>query len=61
MMTTRIDQYICLDVDKIIVDEMQEIVDGDCGSVMQEDLHDWIELQQAAQVILKYYTVPGQD
>lgn len=59
MRTTRIDQYICIDADKLIVDEMQDIVDNDCGSTFQEDIDDWKELQDAAKVILKNYTVQG--
>ena len=59
--TTRIDQYICIDIEKIVADEMQEIISGECWSSCQEDLDDWAELQQAAQIVLKYYTVPGES
>jgi len=57
MKTTRIDEYICIDVDRIIVDEMREIVDNDCGSHLQEDKDNWQRLQDAAQVIINNYTV----
>jgi len=56
---TRIDQYLCLDVEKIMKDELEEIIGRDCGSTFQEDLDAWAELQQAAEIVLKYYTVPG--
>ena len=55
----RIDQYLCIDTDQIIVDEMQDIINNDCGSTYQEDLDAWVELQQAAEIVLKYYKVPG--
>jgi len=56
---TRIDQYLCIDTDRIMVDELEEIIGGDCGSSYQEDLDAWAELQQAAQIVLNYYTVPS--
>ena len=56
---TRIDQYLCIDTDRIMVDELEEIIGGDCGSSYQEDLDAWAELQQAAEIVLKYYTVPS--
>lgn len=57
MRTTRIDQYICLDVDRIIVDEMEEILSHDSGSNNPEDIADWKTLQMAAQVILENYKI----
>ena len=45
---TRIDQYICIDVEQVVMDEMHEIVDTDLSAP---------ELRQAAKVILKYYRV----
>ena len=57
MKTTRIDQYICIDSDQIIIDEMEEILAGDCGSNMKEDIVDWERLQDAAKVVLEFYTV----
>lgn len=61
MKTTRIDQYICLDSDQIIVDEMREIVDSDSGSHLKEDKKEWKRLQKAAKVILEFYTVVPND
>ena len=57
----RIDQYICLDVEKIMVDELEAIIGGECWSSYQEDLDAWAKLQQAAEIVLKYYTVPGES
>ena len=57
MKTTRIDQYICIDTDQIIIDEMKDIIDNGCGSSMKEDIDDWERLQAAAKVILEFYTV----
>jgi len=54
-MTTRIDQYVCIDADRLIIDEMEEIVDNDCGSHLEEDIADWKRLQEAAKVILEFY------
>ena len=56
----RIDQYICIDIEKIMVDELEAIIGGECWGC-QEDLDNWAELQQAAQIVLKYYTVPGNN
>ena len=56
MKTKRIDQYICIDADQIIVDEMTELIESNCGSVLEEDQTYWKELQEAAKVILKNYT-----
>jgi len=55
--TTRIDQYICIDADQLIIDEMREIVDNGCGSHLKEDKKEWKRLQKAAKVILEFYTV----
>ena len=57
MKTERIDQYLCLDLDKIIADEMNYILENDCGSAMDEDVQYWEKLQEAAKVILDAYTV----
>ena len=54
---TRIDQYICIDTDQIIVDAMRDIIDNDGGSSHPEDVHCWEELQQAAKIVLKNYVV----
>ena len=58
MKTTRIDQYICLDIDQIIIDEMNEILSQDLDRLhMQEDKDFWTEAQAAAKVILGCYEV----
>ena len=57
MKTTRIDQYICIDSDQIIIDEMKDIIDNGCGSSMKEDLDEWERLQAAAKVVLEFYTI----
>ena len=54
---TRIDQYICIDTDQIIVDAMRDIIDNDVVSPHLEDVHYWEELQQAAKIVLKNYVV----
>ena len=54
---TRIDQYICIDVEQIVLDEMQAIVDRRLYHGTQEEKDDWAELQQAATIILKNYRV----
>ena len=53
----RIDQYLCIDIEKIMVDELEEIIGGDLASSFQEDLDAWAELQQAAEIVLKNYKV----
>ena len=57
MKTTRIDEYICIDVDQIVVDEMKDIIDKDNGSHLEEDVKEWKRLQRAAKVVLEFYTV----
>ena len=57
MKTKRIDQYLCIDTDQIIIDEMKDIIDNGCGSKMKEDKDAWERYQEAAKVILGFYTV----
>jgi len=57
----RIDQYICIDIDAIIIDEMKEIINSDCVGSHPEDVRNWVELQLAARIVLKNYTVEGCD
>jgi len=56
----RVDQYICIDIEAIIIDEMEEIVNSDCVGGHPEDVRNWRELQQAARIVLKNYTVGGE-
>jgi len=57
MKTKRIDQYICIDLDQLIIDEMKDVIDNDSGSRLKEDRKEWKRLQKAAKVILEFYTV----
>jgi len=57
MKTKRIDQYICIDLDQLIIDEMKDVIDNDSGSHLKEDRKEWKRLQKAAKVILEFYTV----
>ena len=52
------DQYILIDKDKIIVDEMKYIVEADFVVICDEDEADTAELKAAAAVILRNYAVP---
>ena len=63
MKTTRIDQYICIDVDELIVEEMREIIDQKCGRMLKEDKEYWARLKEAAEVILDTYGIetPAND
>ena len=58
MKAKRIDDYICINIDQVICDEMEIIVNTDCGSSMQEDRDAWDRLQEAAKVILENYRAP---
>ena len=57
----RIDQYLCIDIEKVIVDEMRYIIETENTSDHPEDIRDWSELQAAAHVIVRNYAVPGED
>ena len=57
MKTTRIDQYICIDTDQIVIDEMKEIIGGDYGHCEGVDREYWDKAIEAAKVILAAYTV----
>lgn len=57
MKTTRIDQYICIDTNKVVIDEMHNIIDNDCDYPNKEDKKYWKNLQKAAKVVLEFYTV----
>ena len=54
--TRRIDQYVCIDVEKLIVDEMRDIVcTVDSPNAHPEDREYMAELRKAALVILSNY------
>lgn len=60
MESVRIDQYICLDVDQIIVDEMKDILTCKMRRTdQQEDRDNLAKLKRAARVVLGNYTVVG--
>ena len=59
MKTKRIDDYICINIDQIITDELEEILNADIDDFWhEEDKKNWKKLQAAARVVLKYYRVP---
>jgi len=55
--TTRIDQYICIDRDQVIVDEGEEVINNKSGSNNPKDISEWKRLQDAWKVILEFYRV----
>ena len=56
MKTTRIDQYICIDSDQLMIDGLKEIIEYSKQEwKLEEDRLMWEELGKAAPVILKYY------
>jgi len=58
MKTKCIDQYICIDKDQIVIDEMNEIIDTDTNSFnLKEDIKQWKQLQKAAKVVLGFYKI----
>jgi hypothetical protein len=57
--TKRIDNYICIDTDQLIIDEMQEIVDTDTSRLCDDDTKSWLTLKEAAKIILGNYLVGG--
>ena len=57
MKTKRIDQYLCIDMDQVIVDEMTDIIEGDYGHLQKVDREYWDKMIEAAKVILDAYTV----
>ena len=60
MRTVRIDEYICLDVDQIIVDEMKSILNCKMHHTdFQSDRDNMAKLKRAARVMLSNYTIAG--
>jgi len=60
MRTVRIDEYICLDVDQIVVDEMKGILNCKMRKTdFQTDRDNMAKLKRAARVMLGNYTVQG--
>ena len=60
MKAVRIDEYICLDVDKIVVDEMEMILSCKLRREdRQEDRDSMAKIKRAAREIRSHYKVPG--
>ena len=61
MKTTRLDQYICIDVDKVVIDEMNYLMEDSHldNAIFPEDKKYWDEVRKAARVILTAYEVQG--
>lgn len=57
----RIDQYVCIDVDELICEEMRLIIESDCGSTHPDDVASWESLQAAAKLILEQYDYEGLE
>ena len=55
----RIDQYLCIDIEEIIVDEMKGIIQTKNTSRHPEDIESSAKLQAAAKVVLSNYA--GRD
>jgi hypothetical protein len=60
MRTVRINEYICLDVDQIVADEMKSILNCKMRKTdFQSDRDNMAKLKRAARVMLGNYTVQG--
>ncbi len=57
----RIDQYVCIDVDELICEEMRLIIERGCGSTRPDDVASWESLQAAARLILEQYDYEGLE
>jgi hypothetical protein len=56
--TKSIDNYICLNVDQIVIDEMNNIINNKFDDpINSEEAAYWAKLIESAKVILGYYTV----
>jgi len=54
----RIDEYICINIEKIIEDELRDILSNDIDNLsLEEDKKYYKKLQDAVKIVLKYYTV----
>jgi len=54
----RIDEYICINIEKIIEDELRDILSNDIDKLsLEEDKKYYKKLQDAVKIVLKYYTV----
>ena len=57
MKTKRIDQYICIDTDQIIIDELKYIIEDDTTQLQKADKKYWKRMAAAAEVLLEAYIV----
>jgi hypothetical protein len=58
MRTVRIDEYICLDVDQIVIDEMESVLQCTMRhNDAQSDRDNMAKLKRAARVIRDNYSV----
>ena len=58
MKIKRIDEYICINIEKIIEDELRDILSNDIDNLsLEEDKKYYKKLQDAVKIVLKYYTV----
>lgn len=58
MKIKRIDEYICINIEKIIEDELRDILSNDIDKLsLEEDKKYYKKLQDAVKIVLKYYTV----
>ena len=62
MKTKRIDQYICIDVDKIVVDEMNWLMEDSHleNTLFPEDKKYWKKMRAAAKVVKSTYEVQNE-
>jgi hypothetical protein len=59
MKTKRIDQYICIDVDQIVADELNDVLTVDPDSFsMKEDREYYKRLLPAIEIVLEHWSVP---
>ena len=55
--TTRIDNYICIDVDELFVSELKWIIDNSTEDMIKADREYWERMSGAAEVLLEAYIV----
>ena len=58
MRAKRIDEYICLNVDQIMLDELTDIIEMSLDDHDKEDKAFWGPIQKAAKVLMAAYQVP---
>jgi hypothetical protein len=58
MKAKRIDEYICLSVEQIMLDELTDIIEMSLDDHCEEDKAFWESMQKAAKVLMTAYVVP---